>query len=217
MSLEEQRCEDSRSRGGRDWQHRRRSAVKAGEDVTLIGRKLHAEAIRRDGLVLEVESGKTVVRVKAAEHLDFRPQLALLTVKSQDIISAVKQAQSFLSGVPIVTMQNGVQSDDMVAGILGKEHVISSVVVFSGSFLEPGKVSYSIPFSSTAPLIGEPFGAYGNRLRTLLALFNRALPTEASEKTVSPQGQWQEDEYDNGVPGQHLRQTAVRPRSPDAT
>ncbi len=154
---------------------------KAGEDVTLIGRKPHVDAINQNGLILEAESGKTVIQVKAAEDLDFKPDLALLTVKTQDVESSVRKAQPYLSVAPVVTVQNGVQSDDLVASILGKEHVISGVVTFNGEFLEPGKVSYSNPFGRTALLIGEPFGVEGNRIQSFSSLFNEAIPTETSD------------------------------------
>jgi len=154
---------------------------KAGEDVTLIGRKPHVDAINRNGLILEGESGKTVIQIKAAENLDFKPDLALLTVEAQDVVSSVTKVHVFLSGAQVVTLQNGVQSDDQVAGLLGKENIISSVVIFNGQFLEPGKVLYSIPFSKIALLIGEPFGNKGNLLQSLSALFNKAIATDISE------------------------------------
>jgi 2-dehydropantoate 2-reductase len=151
---------------------------KAGEEVTLIGRRPHVNAINQNGLILDGGSGGIAIQVKAAENLDFKPDLALLTVKAQDVVSSVREVQLFLSGIQVVTMQNGVQSDDQVAGILGKENIISSVVLFAGQFLEPGKASYSIPFSKTALLIGEPFGNKSNRLQSLSALLNRAIGTD---------------------------------------
>jgi 2-dehydropantoate 2-reductase len=154
---------------------------KAEEDVTLIGRKPHVDAMNRNGLVLEGESGRIMIKVKAAENLDFKPDLALLTVKAQDVESSVRKVQPLLSTTQLVTMQNGVQSDDQVARLLGKENIISSVVTFNGQFLEPGKALYSIPFSKTALLIGEPFGNKGNRLQTLSALLNKAIGTDISE------------------------------------
>jgi 2-dehydropantoate 2-reductase len=154
---------------------------KAGEDVTLIGRKPHVDAVNRNGLVLEGESGRIVIKVKAAENLDFKPDLALLTVKAQDVESSVRKVQPFLSSTQVVTMQNGVQSDDQAAGLLGKENIISSVVTFNGQFLEPGKASYSIPFNKTALLIGESFGNKGSRLQTLSALLNKVIGTDISE------------------------------------
>jgi 2-dehydropantoate 2-reductase len=154
---------------------------KAGEDVTLIGRKHHVDAINQNGLILDAESSKMVIQAKAAENLDFKPDLALLTVKAQDVVSSVRKVQPFLSSTLVVTMQNGVRSDDQVEGLLGKENIISSVVTFNGQFLEPGKASYSIPFSKTALLIGEPFGNKGSRLQTLSALLNKAIGTDISE------------------------------------
>jgi len=154
---------------------------KAGEDVTLIGRKPHVDVINQNGLILDGESGRTVIKVKAAENLDIKPDLALLTVKAQDVEPSVRKAQPFLSSTQVVTMQNGVRSDDQAARLLGKENIISSVVTFNGQFLEPGKALYSIPFSKTALLIGEPFGNKGNRLQTLSALLNKAIGTDISE------------------------------------
>ena len=154
---------------------------KSGEGVTLIGRKAHVEAINRNGLILEGESGKTTIQVKAAENLDFKPDLVLLTVKAQDVVSSVRKVQTLLSNTRVVTMQNGVRSDDEVAGLLGKDNVISVVVLFNGEFLEPGKASYSKALSKTALLIGEPFGVSANPLESLSALFNEAVPTEISE------------------------------------
>jgi 2-dehydropantoate 2-reductase len=154
---------------------------KDGEDVTLIGRKPHVDAINQNGLILEEASGESIIRVKAAENLDFKPDLALLTVKTQDVESSVKKAQSYLSGVPVVTVQNGVQSDDLVAGVLGRENVISGVITSNNEFLEPGKVWYSNPFGKIAMLIGEPFGTKGNRLQSLSTLLNKAVSTDISE------------------------------------
>jgi 2-dehydropantoate 2-reductase len=109
---------------------------KAGEDITLVGRKAHVDAINRNGLILDAPDERAVIRVKAAENLDFKPDLALLTAKTQDVESSVRKAQSFLSRALIVTTQNGVQSDDIVAGILGKENIISGVVLYNCEFLE---------------------------------------------------------------------------------
>jgi 2-dehydropantoate 2-reductase len=154
---------------------------KAGEDVILIGRKSHVDAINQNGLILDGGSGVIVIQVKAVENLDFKPDLALLTVKTQDVESSVKKVQSYLFGVPMVTVQNGVQSDDLVAAVLGKENIISGVVIFNGVFLEPGKVSYSNPFGRTALLIGESFRPKGNRIKAFSSLLNKAISTETSD------------------------------------
>ena len=154
---------------------------KAGEDVILIGRRPHVDAINQNGLVLDAPPEKVVIRVKAAENLDFKPDLALLAAKTQDIESAVRKAQPFLSGALVVTTQNGIRSDDIVAGILGQENIVSGVVLYNCEFIEPGRVLYSKLFGKTALLIGEPFDPKGNRLQNLSALLNKALPTDISQ------------------------------------
>jgi 2-dehydropantoate 2-reductase len=155
--------------------------AEAGEDVTLIGRQAHVNAINQEGLLLEGPSGKRIIRIEASEELSFKPDLALLTVKTQDVEPTITKTQSFLADTTIITFQNGVRSDDIVAGVLGKENIISSVVLFNSLFLEPGKVIYSNPSSKAALLIGEPFDAKKNRLPTCAALLNKALPTTVSK------------------------------------
>jgi 2-dehydropantoate 2-reductase len=59
----------------------------AGQDVTLIARRAHVEAINKNGLFVDGILGEFTVSVKAAEKLDFRPDMVLLTVKAQFIHS----------------------------------------------------------------------------------------------------------------------------------
>lgn len=93
----------------------------------------------------------------------------------------MEEIKPHLFGSLVVTMQNGVRADDLVAVILGNENIISSVAFFNSSFLEPGKVVFSPTSRKPALLIGEPFGTKGNRLQNLLALLNKAMPTDMSE------------------------------------
>jgi 2-dehydropantoate 2-reductase len=102
---------------------------KAGQDVTLIGRKAHVGTINEKGLIIECALGKMLVRVKAQECLDFMPDLALLAVKTQDVEIAAREIEPYVSGIPIVTMQNGVRSDGLVASVLGRGNVISCAVL----------------------------------------------------------------------------------------
>ncbi len=69
----------------------------AREDVTLIGREAHFDAIKRYGLILDIGSEKITIQVKSTENLDFKPDLALLTVKTQDVEFSVRKAQPYPS------------------------------------------------------------------------------------------------------------------------
>lgn len=154
---------------------------KAGEDVTLIGRKSHVDAINKNGLTIDGVFGKINVRLKAVEHLDFKPDLVLLVVKTQDVEKAAKEIKPYTSDVPVVTMQNGVRSDNIVADILGKENIISAVMLYGGTFLEPGKVIFSNYSKRGSLLIGEPFGHEEKRLERIKEILDKALPTRIAE------------------------------------
>jgi 2-dehydropantoate 2-reductase len=152
--------------------------ARAGEDVTLIGRRAHVDAVNRSGLLIDGALGRMRVRVGARERLDFTPELALLTVKTQAVATTAREVQPYVSEVPVVTAQNGVRGDELVAGVLGKEHILSSVVVFGATFLEPGAVTYA-PRGTL--VLGVPFGPVDERARAVAAVLDKAIPTRLSD------------------------------------
>lgn len=150
----------------------------AGEDVTLVARQAHVEAIQKQGLHIEGILGSLLVPVKASVALDFRPDIVLLAVKTQDVETACQQIKAYVEDVPIVTLQNGVRSDDIAASLLPKGNIISGVVMLNSQFLDPGLVTYARRGSL---VIGEAFGKNGQRIRDLQALLSRAVHTEVSD------------------------------------
>src|SRR4029453_3524089 len=155
--------------------------ARAHEDVTLIGRRPHVDAVNRNGLRIDGALGTIQVRLRAAETLDFRPDLALLTVKTQGVAATARAVSPYVVGVPVVTMQNGVRSDELVADVLGREDVLSCVVLFGATFLEPGRVTYS---PQGKLVLGAPFGPIEERTRTVAAVLNKAVPTHLTANTA---------------------------------
>ncbi len=150
---------------------------RAGEDVTLIARPAHVEAIRMNGLRIQGVLGTLTIPVKAAETLDFQPDLVLLAVKTQDVEAACRQIKVFVQNIPILTLQNGVTSDAIAASILPREAILSGVVMVNAQFLIPGEIIYARP---GALVIGEAFKPNGNRVRDIQALLRVAIRTEIS-------------------------------------
>jgi 2-dehydropantoate 2-reductase len=151
--------------------------ARAGEDVTLIGRRPHVDAVNRNGLRIDGAVGTMQVRVSAAERLAFKPDLALLTTKTQGVAATVREIRPYVIGVPIVTMQNGVRSDELVADVLGKQDLLSCVVLLGATFLEPGSVTYS---TQGVLVLGVPFGPIDERTRSVAAILDKAVPTQLS-------------------------------------
>ncbi len=147
---------------------------RAGQNLILIARPAHAAAIRQNGLQIDGDTGNFNSRVEAAEVLDFRPDIALLTVKTQDVVAAVKANQAFLSDVPVVTFQNGIRSDQLIASILPREQILSAVVLMHVTYLTPGKIT--VVYRGKL-ILGRPFGEKDGELEEVAHILNQGVPT----------------------------------------
>jgi 2-dehydropantoate 2-reductase len=150
---------------------------RAGQNVVLIARPAHVAAIRQNGLHVNGDMGNFIASIEAAETLNFRPDLTLLTVKTQDVVAAVKAYQAVLSDVPVVTFQNGVRSDQLVASILPRDQILSAVVLTHVTHLLPGKVT--VVYRGKL-ILGRPFGERDGKLDEVARILNQAVPTQVT-------------------------------------
>ncbi|HLB25480.1 MAG TPA: 2-dehydropantoate 2-reductase [Nitrospirota bacterium] len=116
-----------------------------GHDVTLLCRPEQAGAINARGLHVGGIGGGKVYEVPARPALDFSPDFLLLAVKTQDVHEACCAAMPHAGDAVAVTMQNGLKSDGIAASVLGRERIVSSVVMFGATCDEPGRVTYNFP------------------------------------------------------------------------
>jgi 2-dehydropantoate 2-reductase len=144
----------------------------AGEEVTLIGRKEHVDAINKNGLIIDGIRGKLITHPKAKRKIDEKYDLVLLTVKSQDTIETAKEMKPYIEEVPVLSLQNGVRNTEMLAGVLGKESIINSIVFFTATFLEPGKVVHN---TEGYILISEAFKRNNKRIEDISKILNKAI------------------------------------------
>ncbi len=114
-----------------------------GEDVTLVGRPAAVKAIKEKSLAISGVRGNFLVRIGISETLNYIPDLAILATKTQDIDSALKDNSPLLQNSLLLTTQNGVQADTCVSRYLPKENIISSIVMFGATALEPGRVVHN--------------------------------------------------------------------------
>ncbi len=151
--------------------------VRANEEVTLIGRPGQVSAIRQDGLHVEGARGSLTEHVATAEGLQFHPDFTFLTVKTQDVVTALQANQKFLVDSPLVTFQNGVQSDELAARILPRQNISSVVVNISASYLTPGTVTVIYPGWL---VVGRPFGKPDAQLESLAVILRQVARTAIS-------------------------------------
>ena len=113
-----------------------------GEDVVLIARGPHLEAMQRDGITLRTPDETVTLRVTAVGHpseIDWRPDdVVLLTMKSQDTQAALETLRDEGGDVPVICAQNGVANERMAARLFSR--VYGMVVWMPATHLAPGEV-----------------------------------------------------------------------------
>jgi len=152
--------------------------TEAGEEVTLIGHRDQVSAIREKDLSIDGIRGKKNIKVRIEESLTEKPDLIFLTLKTQDVVEATTQFKPFISQSLIVTMQNGIRSDRLLAQVIEKADIINSVVLVGATYLQPGKVLHNFEGKI---IIGRASGKNDSQVIQVQEVLNKAFPTKVSE------------------------------------
>ena len=153
-----------------------------GEDVSLVGRGSAVKAIKEKGLTITGVRGTFLLHPTISETLNYIPDLAILATKTQDIDSALKDSAHLLENSLLLTTQNGIQADNIASKYAPKDNIISSIVMFGATSIEPGRVLHNFEGSW---ILGSFFNP--NPTESMLSLslvLNEAFPTIISEDIV---------------------------------
>lgn len=118
--------------------------ARAGHRVTLIGRPVHVDAMRRDGLLLETRAFTERVPVAASTEADAArgAELVLVCVKSADTEAAGDALRGLPAGdAAVLSLQNGVDNAPRLAERLGQP-VRAAVVYVATEMAGPGHVRH---------------------------------------------------------------------------
>jgi 2-dehydropantoate 2-reductase len=119
----------------------------AGHDVIFIARGAHGDAIRRDGL--RIESALGDLHLKDLNVTDDPRQvgpvdLVLFAVKLWDTETAGEQTRPLVgSNTRVITLQNGVDSVERLAPILGDDVTIGGATYVVTTIAKPGVVRHT--------------------------------------------------------------------------
>jgi len=118
--------------------------LRAGHDVTFIGRPVHVDAINANGLLLDLKTFKGHLPAKAATDTTTLapPDLVLVCVKSAD----TEQAGRALAGhlrpdTSVLSLQNGVDNSQRLSAVIGQA-VIPAVVYVGSEMAGPGHIRH---------------------------------------------------------------------------
>lgn len=146
---------------------------KVEADTVLIGRADQVKAIRQKGLVVKSQEGKETIRLTAEEKLTQEPDLAIFTVKTQDLESAYQANHEFLEDCSVLTTQNGVQGANILSTHFDRDKMIDSIVMFGATYMTPGEVTYNFPGDW---IIGKPYASNDLALSQITDVLKKVFP-----------------------------------------
>src|SRR5438876_142430 len=123
--------------------------ARAGHQVVFFARGAHLDAIRRHGLAVKsAQAGD--FRVTAAATDDPASvgtvDLVLFCVKSQDTEAAARASLPLIGpDTLILTLQNGMENEDLLARIVPREQLLGGVAFIESTIAAPGEVHQLSP------------------------------------------------------------------------
>ena len=146
----------------------------------------HVEAIESSGLTVTGQAAFTVPVHARTHAADLPPcELAIVATKSLHTTDAVTAARAALAGAAVVSVQNGVGNEELIAEVVPR--VMRGTIVTAGAVTAPGTVRYDAPGDSwIGPF--EPKPATPDEIEVLARLLNRGgLRTHAVPDARGPQ------------------------------
>jgi 2-dehydropantoate 2-reductase len=142
-----------------------------GADVTFIARGAHLAAMREHGLV--IESAAEPIRLPEVQATDdpagIGPvDIILFCVKLWDSEAAAQSLRPIVGPqTGVISLQNGVQKDDVLRSIFGNEAVMGGVAYMATTVARPGVIAQT--GSLQRMIFGEYDGRRSRRGEALLA------------------------------------------------
>jgi len=151
-------------------------------DVTLVGRKLHIQAINKKCLKI---TGKTNLKINinaldSISKADISPDLLILTVKSYDTEMAINEAKSIIGNkTTILSLQNGLDNIQKICKTVDEKNVVAGITTHGVVFSKPGFVEHA---GIGETILGELNCKETERIRQIRNLFN----VSGIETKISP-------------------------------
>jgi 2-dehydropantoate 2-reductase len=150
--------------------------TEAGFEVYLIDKwKEHVHAMNTEGLKIIEGSSERVVKVRATtDYAEAGPaDLVIFLVKSFDTKETIEKAQALIgSQTMVLSFQNGLGNEEILAEVVGPERVIGGKTYVGGVLVGPGHVIAGT--KGKYSYIGELDGTTTERVTAIADQFNRA-------------------------------------------
>ncbi|MFN2549569.1 MAG: ketopantoate reductase family protein [Myxococcales bacterium] len=121
--------------------------VQAGNEVVFVARGAHAARMREKGLSIKSETGDALISPVNVVEDPARAgdaDVIFVAVKLWDSESAANAIKPIIGPrTTVVSLQNGVDKDDVLAGAAGREHVVGGITHIGAVIAEPGVIAHT--------------------------------------------------------------------------
>ena len=157
-----------------------------GSDVAFIARGAHLAAMREHGLTIESGVAPLKLKVRATDDpasvgpVDF----VILSVKLWDTEAAARAIKPMIgSDTAVISLQNGVEAEPMLAELLGARHVMGGIAQIGTKIARPGVIEHVGTMQRL--VFGELDNVRSARVEALFAACRAAgITTEISDDIV---------------------------------
>lgn len=119
---------------------------KAGHDVVFLARGKHLEAMKKDGLTIVHDGEAFVVDGTFTNniHAFLDAELIIFAVKSTDTVAMAEKIKTLGNDQAVIlTVQNGVDNEEILSEIFGRKRILSCATYMSSSVERPGVIKKS--------------------------------------------------------------------------
>ncbi|HYM18175.1 MAG TPA: 2-dehydropantoate 2-reductase [Micropepsaceae bacterium] len=120
--------------------------AKSGADVTFLARGEHLRAIEDKGIrIRSAVEGEWSVKVRVVDSLAGHPpaDLVLFCVKGFDTETVAESIRPIVApSTGVLSIQNGVESEEKISAILGPGHAMGGVVYVFSNIESPGVIAH---------------------------------------------------------------------------
>lgn len=123
---------------------------KVCQSVTVTARNEHLNAIQKNGLKVIHDGETSITQIKAVNHTELQLQfesshfdLIIICLKTNHLVSMVNELRNWLisSNCPILSLQNGVDSESILADNFGVERIWGGLAIkIGGEVIRPGEI-----------------------------------------------------------------------------
>lgn len=116
--------------------------ARTGQEVVLVGRPGHVNAINKNGLKFITPVGTHILNIPAVtgpDQIEFREDdVICLTMKGQNTEDAMKDLKAVIDDIPVFCFQNGIRNEEIVLKSFSR--VYGAMVRVGSVYLDDGEI-----------------------------------------------------------------------------